>query len=212
VLERAAGYLNTVVEHLRILARELRPMMLQDLGLAASLTSLAAGKEASGCWRGAAIFRQLAGRVAWGQTGRLYRRYAAALRRVARGQTEEALLALDQLAMQPMPLMICGVVRVWKLSLLVTLRQWDRAVAFYETTYDWGTLGQATQARLFAAGCLTTATDSPALCAGVPPESEIMRGAQWTVEQCRKRGVADQQGCTQIFQEVEQHCRRAPSH
>src|SRR5262249_32772949 len=40
VLERATGYLNTVVEHLRILARELRPMMLQDLGLADSLTSL----------------------------------------------------------------------------------------------------------------------------------------------------------------------------
>jgi len=74
-----------------------------------------------------------------------------------------------------------------------------------------GTMMASVQARLFAAGCLTTATDSPALCAGVPPESEIMRGAQWTVEQCRKRGVADQQGCTQIFQEVEQHCRRAPS-
>ena len=118
------------------------------------LTSVAAGKEVSGDWRGAAMFRQLAGRVAWGQTGRLYRRYAAALGRIARGQTEEALLALDQLAMQPMPLMISGVVRTWKLSLLVTLRQWERAVAFYESTYDWGTLGQATQARLLAARAL----------------------------------------------------------
>jgi signal transduction histidine kinase len=43
VLDRAIGYLNAVVEHLRILARELRPMMLQDLGLADSLASLAAG-------------------------------------------------------------------------------------------------------------------------------------------------------------------------
>ena len=120
----------------------------------AVLTSLAAGKEVGGYWRGAAMFRQLAGRVAWGRTGRLYRRYAAALRLVARGQSEEALLALDQLASQPMPLMICGVVRIWKLSLLVTLRQWDRSVSFYETTYDWGTLGQATQARLFAARAL----------------------------------------------------------
>src|SRR6266404_4161161 len=33
----------------------------------ATLTSLAAGREASGCWRGAAMFRQFAGRVAWGQ-------------------------------------------------------------------------------------------------------------------------------------------------
>jgi membrane associated rhomboid family serine protease len=120
----------------------------------AVLTSLAAGKEVSGYWRGAAMFRQLAGRVAWGRTGRLYRRYAAALRLVARGQTEEALLALDQLATQPMPLMICGVVRIWKLSLLVALRQWGPAVAFYESAHDWGTLGQATQARLFAARAL----------------------------------------------------------
>jgi PAS domain S-box-containing protein len=43
VLDRAVGYLTTVVEHLRLLARELRPMLLQDLGLADSLTSLAAG-------------------------------------------------------------------------------------------------------------------------------------------------------------------------
>ena len=42
----------------------------------------------------------------------------------------------------------------WKLSLLVTLRQWERAVAFYESVYDWGALGQATHARLFAARAL----------------------------------------------------------
>lgn len=120
----------------------------------ATLTSVAAGKELRGDWRGAAIFRQLAGRIAWGQNGRLYRRYAAALRLVARGQTDEGVLALDQLAAQPMPLMICGIVRIWKLTLLVTLRQWDQAVAFYEGVYDWGTLGQATQARLFAARAL----------------------------------------------------------
>jgi PAS domain S-box-containing protein len=47
VLERAVGYLNGVVEHLRLLARELRPMLLQDLGLADSLTSLAAGMTSS---------------------------------------------------------------------------------------------------------------------------------------------------------------------
>ena len=120
----------------------------------ATLTSLAAGKELRGDWRRAALFRQLAGRVAWGQTGRLYRRYAAALRLVARGQTEEAVLALDQLAVRPMPLMICGIVRIWKLSLLVTLRQWNEALVFYEGMYDWGTLGQAMQARLFGARAL----------------------------------------------------------
>ena len=118
------------------------------------LTFLAAEKEQRGSWRGAALFRQWAGRLAWGQTGRLYRRYAAALRDVAGGQTEEALTILDQLATQPMPLPSYGGVLIWKLSLLVTLRQWERAVAFYESIYDWGTLGQAVHARLIAARAL----------------------------------------------------------
>jgi membrane associated rhomboid family serine protease len=33
----------------------------------------------------------------------------------------------------------------------VTLRGWEQAAAYYESVYDWGTLGQATQGRLFAA-------------------------------------------------------------
>jgi len=37
------GYLGEVVEHLRLLARELRPLLLQDLGLDGSLRSLADG-------------------------------------------------------------------------------------------------------------------------------------------------------------------------
>ena len=40
---RASGYLGEVVEHLRLLARDLRPMLLRDLGLEDSLRSLAAG-------------------------------------------------------------------------------------------------------------------------------------------------------------------------
>jgi membrane associated rhomboid family serine protease len=47
-----------------------------------------------------------------------------------------------------------GMVQIWELSLLVTLRQWERALAFYASVYDWGTLGLATQARLFAARAL----------------------------------------------------------
>jgi PAS domain S-box-containing protein len=42
-LTRATGYLSEVVEHLRLLARDLRPMLLQDLGLEGSFRSLAAG-------------------------------------------------------------------------------------------------------------------------------------------------------------------------
>jgi len=148
------------------------------------LTSAAAAREQRGQWRGAAMFRRLASHVAWGQTGRLYRRYASALRLMARGHTEEALTALDELATGRgtpregtakefgttttagetpalptrmggrMPLTMRGMVLTWKLSLLVTLRQWERAVAFHENVFDWGTLGQATQARMFAARAL----------------------------------------------------------
>ena len=70
-----------------------------------------------------------------------------------------------------------------------------------------GTLMSSVNARVFAGGCLTSATDSPDLCASVPPATEIIKSAQWGVEQCRKRGTADQQGCSQIFQEVMVHCR-----
>ncbi len=42
-LERAVGYMNEVVEHLRGLARELRPLPLHELGLEDALRSLASG-------------------------------------------------------------------------------------------------------------------------------------------------------------------------
>ncbi len=42
-LTRVSGYLGEVVEHLRLLAGELRPMLLHDLGLEESLRSLALG-------------------------------------------------------------------------------------------------------------------------------------------------------------------------
>ena len=42
-LQRIVRYLNEVVEHVRLLARDLRPMLLHDLGLQDSLQSLAVG-------------------------------------------------------------------------------------------------------------------------------------------------------------------------
>jgi rhomboid protease GluP len=119
--------------------------------LPAVLSSTAARMEQRAAWGRAAFFRRLASRFIWGWMGRLYRRYAAALQLAASGYTQEALDALDELATQPMPLVIRGIVRTWKLSLLVTLRRWEQAVAYYESVYDWGTLGLSTQGRLLAA-------------------------------------------------------------
>jgi PAS domain S-box-containing protein len=45
--DRIVHYLGEVVEHLRVLARELRPMLLHDLGLDGSLRSLADGMSAA---------------------------------------------------------------------------------------------------------------------------------------------------------------------
>lgn len=63
-------------------------------------------------------------------------------------------------------------------------------------------------AKIYLDGCLSKATPSAALCADVPPPTEIMRSAQWSLEQCRKRGIANQQGCTQLFQGVAQYCQK----
>lgn len=47
-LARISGYVNEVGEHLRQLARDLRPLLLRDLGLEESLHSLAEGMTAAG--------------------------------------------------------------------------------------------------------------------------------------------------------------------
>ena len=118
--------------------------------LPSALLSLAAEKELQGRWASAGRLNNLAGRLAWGRLGRLYRRYGNALQLIARGRSEEALALIEDLAGQPMPVAVSGAVRTWKLLLLVTLRQWERALAFYENVHEWGTLGQVAQARLLA--------------------------------------------------------------
>jgi PAS domain S-box-containing protein len=47
-LARAEGYLRTVVEHLRLLARDLRPLQLSDFGLGEGVRTLAAGMAGDG--------------------------------------------------------------------------------------------------------------------------------------------------------------------
>jgi len=69
-----------------------------------------------------------------------------------------------------------------------------------------GTLTKTIAARTFVAGCLTTASGMSELCATIPPRDEFMKRAKWTLDQCRDRGTVDQQGCSQVFQEVEQYC------
>lgn len=180
----------------------------------ALMASLSASREQRGHWRSAAAFRRLAGRVAWGQTGRLYRQYSSALRLVAGGHVEQALTALDELAERPMPPTVSGVVRAWKLSLLVTLRQWERAVAFYESVYDWGALGQATQARLFAARALAeTGQIERALrnlqFAALSPRTLGARQAQlWATRVCVAALAGDKESVEELLRRRE-YARRS---
>jgi len=64
------------------------------------------------------------------------------------------------------------------------------------------------QARIFADGCYKSATKLDASCEGVPAKTEIMKNAQWNVEQCRKRGAANDQGCVQLMPALAEACRR----
>jgi membrane associated rhomboid family serine protease len=120
----------------------------------AVLLSLAAENELQGHWRSARRFSKLAGRITWGRLGRLYRRHGDALGFVAQRQAEKGLALLEDLAVQPLPASVYGTVRIWKLSLLLRLRQWERALQFCTTVHEWGTLGQAAQARLCVARAL----------------------------------------------------------
>jgi hypothetical protein len=64
------------------------------------------------------------------------------------------------------------------------------------------------QTRVFADGCYSSATKSEELCATVPPRTEIMKNAQWNADECRKRGIANQQPCMQVMQALAEGCRR----
>ena len=71
-----------------------------------------------------------------------------------------------------------------------------------------GGMASQIEARLFLEGCLSRATKSETVCEGAPPKSEIMRTAQWAVENCRRRGKVNEQGCTQVFQTLSEACQR----
>jgi membrane associated rhomboid family serine protease len=92
-----------------------------------------------------------AGRFVWGESGRLYRAHGAALRLARAGHLLAAETLLDSLAARPMPDVIRGEVRMWKVWLLTSSGEWARAIACYETTESWGSLGVAMWARLHVA-------------------------------------------------------------
>jgi len=59
---------------------------------------------------------------------------------------------------------------------------------------------------VFLAGCLRAANDATELCAGVPPQVEIMATVNWQLEECKRRGWANNQRCTRMLGAVQTHC------
>lgn len=167
-------------------------------------------KQSMGQWAQAARFWQISGRLAFGHLGRLYRVYAEALQRVGESRQTEAEALLDQCATEPMPEPMRGVVRVWKLTLLHGCRDWQRAVDFYESVEDWGTLSVAMRARLLAArafsetGQVERALRSLQLVALSPRTIGAMEHQLWTTRVCVAALAGDARGLEELLRRREE--------
>jgi len=67
------------------------------------------------------------------------------------------------------------------------------------------------KARLFLDGCLRTATTTHSFCESVPGKTEFIKRAEWTFEQCTRRGMGADQRCTRVMQGVGTACDREAS-
>jgi membrane associated rhomboid family serine protease len=92
-----------------------------------------------------------AGRLAWGQLGRLFRRFARAEQLRQQGKLSDALALLDAATVEPMPAAVRGEAQLFRLRLLAGTNDAAGALDAYERVEDWGTASAAARARLFAA-------------------------------------------------------------
>lgn len=60
--------------------------------------------------------------------------------------------------------------------------------------------------KVFLQHCLGAATVDPKLCEGVPKPTEIMATAQWTLDECTRRGWANNQRCARVIGALQMHC------
>jgi len=58
---------------------------------------------------------------------------------------------------------------------------------------------------LFLRSCLDESRPTPGFCDGVPRRLEILRSAQWQIEQAKKAGINDNFG-RQLFTQVQEYC------
>jgi hypothetical protein len=63
-------------------------------------------------------------------------------------------------------------------------------------------------ARAFVQACMAKAAPAPLLCTNVPRRSEIIRSAKWAIDECTRRGLAGNQPCGRLMQELQRYCER----
>ena len=63
-----------------------------------------------------------------------------------------------------------------------------------------------TKTKLFLQHCLASATVAPETCQGVPGLTEFMKLGQWSVDECKRRGWANDQRCIRVIGAVPAHC------
>jgi membrane associated rhomboid family serine protease len=104
------------------------------------LARVAGEKHRPALWRWAARF-------AWGQLGRLYRRYARVEELWAQAHRPETFALLE---VEPVPESVRGDGQLLRLRLLADTGDWAGVLNVYENVENWGTVVSATRARLLA--------------------------------------------------------------
>lgn len=61
---------------------------------------------------------------------------------------------------------------------------------------------------LFLRSCLESSSPTPGFCDQVPKSTELMRSARWKLEQCDASGLSGDDGCNQLFEQVQRYCEK----
>lgn len=62
--------------------------------------------------------------------------------------------------------------------------------------------------KVFLQQCLSTSNVPPAFCDGVPKRSEILASATWALEECARRGLANDRPCTRLVGALQEACEK----
>ena len=82
--------------------------------------------------------------------------------------------------------------------------------AFRRQDADDGFLATV-ETKIFLEHCAEEARNLAALCADVPPASEIMKTVTWSVARCADMGRADDQQCAQLIRALQGPCHKKPA-